>query len=72
METPDNASEVTTQTEGDRAGEPETKTTESPEKETPPAPEVEVASAPPVELPTEVRAKLRRLDKLEPRYHGMA
>ncbi|KAJ5151604.1 hypothetical protein N7492_009899 [Penicillium capsulatum] len=71
VDTPDNAAEVTTQADGDHTEEPEKKTTEAPEKETLPAPEGDAASAPPVELPTEVRAKLRRLDKLETRYHEL-
>ena len=63
---------MTKQADGNPAEETEAKaTTEAPEKETTPAPETETPSPPPVELPTEVRAKLRRLDKLESRFHGM-
>lgn len=46
----------------------EGKTADTPEKET--AQEAEIKE-PPAVLPPDVRAKLRRLDKLESRYHGM-
>jgi len=35
------------------------------------APDSETKDEAALELPTDVRAKLRRLEKLEPRYHGM-
>lgn len=62
---------MTTPGEGDRAEESEGKTsTETAEKEAP-APEAEPEEQKPAELPADVRARLRRLDKLESRYHGM-
>jgi hypothetical protein len=36
-----------------------------------PGTDMETNKSAPAELPTEVKAKLRRLDKLESRYHGM-
>ena len=64
---------------GDKAEDTETapSTTEGSEKATEkgkePAPSAKDADEKPAstELPTDVKAKLRRLDKLESRYHGM-
>lgn len=67
---------------GDRTEETESQTTPSstdaPEKTTDreketaaPATDMENNKSAPAELPIDVKAKLRRLDKLESRYHGM-
>lgn len=72
-----------TSSAGDRADEAEgapstadasEKTTETTDKEKEPASSaVDAESSKPAstELPADVKAKLRRLDKLESRYHGM-
>lgn len=65
-DTPEPASEVSAPNEGE-SQMAEGKPAETPEKETG---ETETKEAPAV-LPPDVRAKLRRLDKLESRYHGM-
>ena len=65
-DTPEAASEVSASNEGE-SQMAEGKPAETPEKETG---ETEPKEAPAV-LPPDVRAKLRRLDKLESRYHGM-
>ncbi|KAJ5152620.1 uncharacterized protein N7482_009098 [Penicillium canariense] len=75
LETPDNGSEATTVVEGDAEDrEDKSKTKIAPdesEKDAARAPDTESTSLAPTELPAEVRGKLRRLDKLEARYHEL-
>jgi hypothetical protein len=66
-DTPEAASEVRASNEGEREMT-EGKPAETPEKKT--GEDIEAKETPAV-LPPDVRAKLRRLDKLESRYHGM-
>ncbi|KAJ5798572.1 uncharacterized protein N7503_007868 [Penicillium pulvis] len=81
LETPDPASEVASSA-GDRTEETESQTapssTDAPEKTTDkeketaaPATDMETNKPAPAELPIDVKAKLRRLDKLESRYHEL-
>ncbi|KAJ5633408.1 hypothetical protein N7490_009747 [Penicillium lividum] len=80
VETPDPASEVGSSA-GDRTEETESqtaqsstdateKTTDTEKESATPATE-ETSKSGPAELPIEVKAKLRRLDKLESRYHEL-
>lgn len=68
VETPDVTSEVTTPGEADRAAQPEAKTTADDAKES--SSQDAPVEDKPVELPPDVKARLRRLDKLESRYQG--
>ncbi|GLI79499.1 Golgin imh1 [Penicillium ochrochloron] len=75
LETPEDASETTTPAETERSEDGEKTTTKAP-VDTPGKESVSVAekgptSQPSTELPAEVRGKLRRLDKLEARYHEL-
>jgi hypothetical protein len=76
LETPEDPSETSNPTETQRSEDGDKSKTKAPVGETPGkegASVVEKAptSQPTTELPAEVRGKLRRLDKLETRYHGM-
>ena len=72
METPDNASETAAPADGDHAENTKSKTnTEEPEKDAAKPADTEGSKPALPELPADVKAKLRRLDKLESRYHGM-
>ncbi|KAJ5378150.1 uncharacterized protein N7496_005559 [Penicillium cataractarum] len=75
LETPDDAAEGATPAETERSEDGEKSKTKAPAadtsgKETPSA-EKAPASQTTSELPAEVRGKLRRLDKLEARYHEL-
>lgn len=62
---------MTTPAEGDRAEESDGKTAAATAEKETPATEEASEEQKQTELPAEVKAKLRRLDKLESRYHGM-
>ncbi|KAJ5715580.1 uncharacterized protein N7483_012761 [Penicillium malachiteum] len=78
LETPEPSSEVASSA-GDQTEEKETapstteasETTTEKEKESAASGETDPGKSTSAELPAEVKAKLRRLDKLESRYHGM-
>ncbi|KAJ5577561.1 uncharacterized protein N7459_006525 [Penicillium hispanicum] len=74
VETPENASEATIRVEGDRSEDAEAKTASDAvgkEKEPAKPADTEANTPTPSELPADVKAKLRRLDKLESRYHEL-
>lgn len=62
---------MTTPGEGDHAEESDGKTAAQTAGKEISAPEADSEEQKPAELPADVRARLRRLDKLESRYHGM-
>ncbi|KAJ5885481.1 hypothetical protein N7495_009991 [Penicillium taxi] len=70
--TPDASSEVTTSVETDGAEQPDGQTKpDTTDKGTTSPLEIEGSKAVTPDLPVEVKAKLRRLDKLESRYHEL-
>jgi hypothetical protein len=75
LETPEDVSETTTLAETEHGEDGEKGKTkapvDTPGKENASTAEKGPTSQPTIELPAEVRGKLRRLDKLEVRYHGM-
>jgi hypothetical protein len=76
LETPDDAAEKATPADTERNEDDDKSETTAPAadpsgKETTSAEKVSANQSTPSELPAEVRGKLRRLDKLETRYHGM-
>ncbi|CEJ61619.1 hypothetical protein PMG11_10149 [Penicillium brasilianum] len=76
LETPDDAAEEATPAETERNEDVDKSETKAPAadpsgKETTSAEKVSANQTTPSELPAEVRGKLRRLDKLETRYHEL-